>query len=221
MFNPEFVKLNATKGEQYFRKEDIKYFGFFDNTSTVSGDDYEVRIVYQSSQTTTVSTAFAVASLDEYNNFRDQMLEPNKASTNVDVPATDDASNPNSTRTLYMLEITAGIPELYNWLRGLGDKGPANWGFHEVPAKDNYRTIMCDHYKQSASLELRLYDDHPYGLVMSILSLAHRDLSDTEYNYVLDDFVEQVIMPYSENHNITAVYTQPTNNRQTISNQTK
>lgn len=78
--NTEFVRLNASTGEKFFRRSAVSSFGYTENTSTTrSSTVREVRVVYQTSGATARALTYTVAERKDFEQFRDSLLNPPEA----------------------------------------------------------------------------------------------------------------------------------------------
>lgn len=80
--NTEFVMLNASTGEKFFRRSAVSFFGYNEKTYTTSHTDREVRVVYQTSGATARALTYTVTERKDFEQFRDALLnlpEPHAA----------------------------------------------------------------------------------------------------------------------------------------------
>ena len=76
--NTEFVKLETWHGEKFFRRDAIVSFGYKHTVSTTAPEKHEVRIVYQTSDSTSEDITYLVYDKSKFEQFRDSILDASR-----------------------------------------------------------------------------------------------------------------------------------------------
>lgn len=79
--NTEFARLETLQGEKFFRRSAVSSFGYTEKTSTTNPTVREVRIVYQTSVTSSEDATYRVLERKDFDNFRDSILENSRETT--------------------------------------------------------------------------------------------------------------------------------------------
>lgn len=219
MQNPSFVKLNAINGEQFFRKDNIKHFGFRDATKSTTSHS-EVSIVMQTSERTSVSYGFAIDSIKDYEDFRDQMLDMPAACTeelgktrnsplHADAPEKPEEEPAFVTRDC--LEITEGAEEFFKWLHGkfYNSEKIGCWSFQAVPGTQDEDFIVCHKPNTSTSpadVHIAFRNHFTYARVCGIVVNDHYTPDYVGFNSILHEFVRDIVKPYPGNQKIIKAY---------------
>ena len=227
MQNPSFVKLNAINGEQYFRKDDIKHFGFRDAAKTTTAHS-EVSIVMQTSERTSVSYGFAIDSIKDYEDFRDQMLVTPAASTEelgkirnglLHADAPEEPGEEPAFVPRDCLEITGGAEEFFKWLHGkfYNSEKIGCWSFKAVPGTQDEDFIVCHKPNTTTSpadVHVAFRNHFRYARVCGIIVNDHYTPDYVGFNFILHEFVRDIVRPYADIHKITYSYDGTPNERQ-------
>lgn len=79
--NSKFVRLRTLQGEKFFRRDTISSFGYTKTVSTTAPTKHEVRIVYQTSGSSSEDDTYRVYERKDFDNFRDSILENSPETT--------------------------------------------------------------------------------------------------------------------------------------------
>lgn len=79
--NSKFARLKTFQGEKFFRMDAISSFGYTETVSTTAPTKHEVRIVYQTSGSSSDDVTYRVYDRKDFDNFRDSILENSPETT--------------------------------------------------------------------------------------------------------------------------------------------
>ena len=79
--NSKFARLKTLQGEKFFRRDAISSFGYTETVSTTAPTKHEVRIVYQTSGSSSDDVTYRIYERKDFDNFRDSILENSPETT--------------------------------------------------------------------------------------------------------------------------------------------
>lgn len=203
-FCPEdFVKLEATEGNKYFRRSDIKSFGL-NNISPMS-----VSVTLMTSGNTAKDYIYHISCYSNFEKFVKDM-----ANSHVGTPAVHDSNihplSPQDTKPVQKrrdLLLTGGAEAFYKWLHGNFVNGIqwCGWSFKAM-STERFHYIACHyivcHYKpgppQAEEFDLIICFSPQYerAHVSTITSSWYRNVASDTYNNIIEHFITDVISAY-------------------------
>jgi hypothetical protein len=247
MKNSEFVSLHtgtgsgkSVHGEHYFRKSAVTYFGIAEHR--LGQDDphgknnpyFRAKITYATSGSTADTLVLDMEVDTAFKEFINQMLDQPV----VNAEETDRISNrvlhantPEEPEeepafvTRDCLEITEGSEEFFKWLHGkfYNSEKIDCWSFKAVPGTQDEDFIVCHKPNTSTSpadVHIAFRNHFKYARVCGIVVNDHYTPDDVGFNFILHEFVRDIVRPYADIHKITYSYTGTPNEQPLKSNGT-
>lgn len=226
MANQEFVSFRtadngqSVKSEHFFRKDKVNYFGITEKDKGSDNHRFDVRITYETSDASSDTFLVIMPDTTEFDMFRDQMLDTPEASAeeldkirngllHADAPEKPEEEPAFVTRDC--LEITEGADEFFSWLHGKfynGEKIDC-WSFSAVPGTYDEDFIVCHKTNTSTSpadVHISFRNHFTYARVCGIVVNDHYTPDDVGFNFILSEFVRDIVKPYAGTHKITYSY---------------
>jgi hypothetical protein len=227
MANQEFVSFltadngQSAKNEHFFRKDKVTYFGVTERKN--KGNDYhyfDVRIAYETSDTSSDTFQVSMPGTAEFEMFRDQMLDTQAASaeeldkirnslSHMDAPEVPKEKPPFVTRDA--LEITEGAEEFFKWLHGkyFNSEKINCWSFKAVPGTQDEDFIVCHKPNTATSpadVHIAFRNHYKYARVCGIVVNDHYTPDFVGFNLILREFVRDILVSYALMNKITYSY---------------
>ena len=226
MANQDFVSFRtdgndkSVKSEYFFRKDKVNYFGITEKDEGGDNHHFAVRITYETSDASSDTFYVLMPDTTEFEMFRDQMLGTPEASAeeldkirngllHADAPEKPEEEPAFITRDC--LEITEGAEEFFKWLHGKFYNGEkiGVWSFKAVPGTQDEDFIVCHKPNTSTSpadVHIAFRNHFTYARVCGIVVNDHYTPDDVGFNFILSEFVRDIINPYASTHKITYRY---------------
>ena len=226
MANQEFVSFRtadngkSVKSEHFFRKDKVKYFGVTERTAESGSHYFDVRITYETSDTSSDTFQVLIPDTTEFEMFRDQMLDTPEASAeeldkirngllHADAPEKPEEEPAFVTRD--SLEITEGTEEFFKWLHGkyFNSEKINCWSFKSVPGTQDEDFIVCHKTNTATSpadVHIAFRNHYKYARVCGIVVNDHYTPDCVGFNIILREFVKDVLVPYALRNKITYSY---------------
>lgn len=123
------------------------------------------------------------------------------------------------------LEITEGAEEFFKWLHGKFYNGEkiGVWSFKAVPGTYDEDFIVCHKPNTSTSpsdVHIAFRNHFKYAMVCGIVVNDHYTPDDVGFNFILSEFVRDILVPYALTHEITYSYAGTPNEQPLKSNGT-
>lgn len=221
----------SVKSEHFFRKDKVKYFGVTERTAESGSHYFDVRISYETSDTSSDTFQVLMPDTTEFEMFRDQMLDTPAASAeelekirngllHADTPEEPKEKPPFVTRD--SLEITEGAEDFFNWLYGkyFNSVKSGCWSFRSVPGTQDEEFIVChkpNTLSSPADVHIAFRNHCKYARVCGIVVNDHYTPDFVGFNIILREFVNNIVIPYAFTHKITYSYSGTTNEQPTES----
>lgn len=238
MENQEFVSFRtgangqSVKSEHFFRKDKVNYFGFTERNKEKDNHYFDVRITYETSDTSSDTFQVLIPDTTEFEMFRDQMLDTPEASAeelekirnallHADTPEKPKEKPPFVTRD--SLEITEGAEEFFKWLHSRFYNGEKIncWTFTAVPGTQDEDFIVCHKTNTSTSpadVHISFRNHFTYARVCGIVVNDHYTPDFVGFNIILREFVRDILIQYALRNKITYSYSGTTNEQPGKSN---
>lgn len=240
MANQDFVSFRtdgndkSVKSEYFFRKDKVNYFGITEKDEGGDNHHFAVRITYETSDASSDTFYVLMPDTTEFEMFRDQMLGTPEASAeeldkirngllHADAPEKPEEEPAFVTRDC--LEITEGAEEFFKWLHGKfynGEKIDC-WSFKAVPGTYDEDFIVCHKTNTATSpadVHISFKNHFTYARVCGIVVNDHYTPDDVGFNFILHEFVRDIVRLYADIHKITYSYTGTPNEQPLKSNGT-
>lgn len=226
MANQEFVSFRTddndqtVKSEHFFRKDKVNHFDITERNKGSDNHHFDVRITYETSDASSDTFLFLVSGTAEFELFRDQMLATQADSTeelakirnnlsHMDTPEKPRAEPAFVPRDC--LEITEGAEEFFKWLHGkyVNSEKIDCWSFKAVPGTQDEDFIVCHKTNTATSpadVHIAFRNHFTYAMVCGIVVNDHYTPDNVGFNFILSEFVRDILVPYALRHEITYSY---------------
>lgn len=109
------------------------------------------------------------------------------------------------------LEITEGAEEFFKWLHGKSYNGEkiGVWSFKAVPGTQDEDFIVCHKPNTTTSpsdVHIAFRNHFTYARVCGIVVNDHYTPDDVGFNFILSEFVRDIMSPHADYHKITYNY---------------
>lgn len=234
MQNPDFVSFRtdgndqSVKSEYFFRKDKVNYFGITEKDKGGDNHHFAVRITYETSDASSDTFYVLMPDTTEFELFRDQMLDTPAACTEelgknrnslLHADAPEEPGEEPAFVPRDCLEITGGAEEFFKWLHGkfYNSEKIGCWSFKAVPGTQDEDFIVCHKPGTSTSpadVHIAFMNHFQYARVCGIVVNDHYTPDYVGFNFILHEFVRDIVRPYAGNHKITYSYDGTPNERQ-------
>ena len=225
MASQEFVSLRtgsgkSVHGEHYFRKSAVTYFGIAEHRHGQDDPYFRAKITYATSASTADTVVLDMEDDDAFKEFRDQMLDTPETSAeeldkirngllHADAPEEPRAEPAFVPRDC--LEITEGAEEFFKWLHGkyVNSEKIDCWSFKAVPGTKDEDFIVCHKTNTATSpadVHIAFRNHFTYARVCGIVVNDHYTPDNVGFNFIISEFVRDILVPYALRHEITYSY---------------
>jgi hypothetical protein len=238
METQEFVSFRtagngkSVKSEHFFRKDKVNYFGVTERNKGNDSHYFDVRITYETSDTSSDTFQVLIPDTTEFEMFRDQMLDTQAASaeeldkirnslSHMDAP--EEPKEEPAFVTRDSLEITEGAEEFFKWLycKFFNSEKLGYWSFKAVPGTNAEDFIVCHKVNtviSPADVHISFRNQHESARVCGIVVNDHYTPDFVGFNLILREFVRDILVPYALRNKITYSYSRTPNEQPAVSN---